>query len=94
MKIITNNQPRNIINGFELSEKERKKEFDYLSDEEIDQGSYIRYKNWVYSLDEFLRIENTQEFKGWHGYSSNSYFSGVLIKILDDDQVILGRYYC
>lgn len=89
--IITNNQPRGILYGFQLPKKYRK-EFDYLTDEEYGDQAFFIYKNQAYDLCEFIRSEN---FKKWDGYSSDSFFSGVLIKIVDEgESVIVGWYYC
>ena len=89
--IITNNQPRDILYGFNLPEKYRK-EFDYLTDEEYANHEFFIYKKQAYSLSEFMR---TDSFKDWDGYSSDSFFSGIVIKIINDgDSVIVGRYYC
>ena len=89
--IITNNQPRDILYGFNLPEKYRK-EFDYLTDEEYVDQTFFIYKRQAYSLREFMR---TDIFKDWHGACSDSFFSGVLVKIINDgDSVIVGRYYC
>jgi hypothetical protein len=92
MKIITNNIPRQLIYGYELTEEE-KKDFDYLG-EDIDGHDFFRYKGNVYDPDEFMRIENNSELKNWDGYSSDTYFSGVLIKYTQDNEsVIVGRYF-
>lgn len=89
--IITNNQPRDILRGFQLPKKYRK-EFDYLTDEEYVDQEFFVYKKQPHSLSEFMRTEN---FKNWDGYSSDSFFSGVLIRVVNDgDSVIVGRYYC
>jgi len=89
--IITNNQPRDILYGFQLPEKYRK-EFDYLTDEEYADHVFFIYKKQAYSLSEFMR---TDGFKNWHGACSDSFFSGVLVKIVNDgESVIVGRYYC
>ena len=89
--IITNNQPRGILYGFNLPEKYRE-EFDYLTDEEYADQAFFIYKRRVYSLSEFMRTEN---FKNWHGACSDSFSSGVLVKIVNGgDSVIVGRYYC
>lgn len=90
MEIITNNKPRFLIYGFELTDKE-KSEFDYLDD--IETNSFFRYKKQVYNLGEFMRIENIPEFEKWHSYHSDSFFSGVLIKLIDDESILVGRYY-
>lgn|SRR5574343_179876 len=102
MKIITNNQPRFTIGSYELTEEERK-EFDYLNWEAIDKGedsaTFFRYKGQLYDLGEFMGVPDTMEnchgFKGWQGYQSDSFFSGILIKYIPDDyeQIIVGQYF-
>ena len=90
MKIITNNKLRQLIFGYELTEKQ-KKYFDYIED--IDNHNFVKYKNNIYDLSEFMIIESIDILKDWHGYSLNSYFSGTLVKYVDDDNVIMGWYY-
>lgn len=89
MKIITNNQPRQLIYGYELTEKQ-KQDFDYLDD--IDNNNFIKYKGFIYDVSEFISTYNMDSLKDWDGYSSDSYFSGVLIKIIDSDTVIMATY--
>lgn len=92
MEIRTNNKPRHIVYGFELSDKE-KQEFDYLGDG-LDGALFFRYKGKVYALDEFVRIEENSPFTGWHGYASDSYFSGVVVKYTNNhESVIVGQYF-
>jgi hypothetical protein len=94
MNIITNNVPRDIIYGFELTEKERK-EFDYLDWRKIESGEesrdFFRYKGNVYDLSDCER----SVFNDWSGLYSESFFSGVVFKFAGDnmDKVIVGRYY-
>lgn len=91
MEIITNNKPRQLIYGYQLSDKQ-KQDFDYIDD--IDNHDFVIYKNNVYDLSEFMRIENNDKLNGWDGYSSDSFFSGTLIKYADDmETVIMGWYY-
>lgn len=110
--IKTNNQPRAVIYGFELTEKEQK-EFDYL-DFESEEGNgvfatFFRYKGELYNLADFVRIEEqgkrtnafTSEYpKGhpllkWDGICSDSYFSGLVVKLKDNgESVIVGMYTC
>ena len=91
MKIITNNKPRQLIFGYELTEKQ-KQYFDYIED--IDNHNFVKYKNNIYDLSEFMIIESIDDIlKDWHGYSNDSYFSGTLVKYVDEDNVILGSYY-
>ena len=90
IKIITNNKPRQLIYGYELSDKQ-KQDFDYIED--IDSHDFVKYKNNIYDLSEFMRIENNESLKDWEGYSSDSFFSGTLVKYIDSDTVIMGWYY-
>ena len=92
LTIKTNNHFIPILNSFDLTEDERK-EFDYMDD--INEGSFFRYKNLVYSLDQFMRIDKHSPFPdGWHGYHSDSFFSGILVKFSDcNEAVIAATYY-
>ena len=74
---------------------EIRKQFDYLSDTEFEDESFIQYRGDVYVMSDFLRVNEDGDLAnlGWHGYSSDSFFSGVLIKLCDDGDVIMGRYY-
>lgn len=96
MEIKTNNIPRPIIFWDDLTEKE-KQEFDYLDSEEKQQSAYFfRYKKWVFCFDEFSFVpSDSSNFKGWSGYKSDSFFSGVLIKDCEDlETVVCGTYFC
>ena len=100
MKIVCNNVPRDVIYGDELSAKERA-EFDYIEAEEFDTHEFFRYKGQAYALDDFMRIDANiaphPQRKGWDkfdGYASDSYFSGVLVKYVDSDRVVVATYFC
>lgn len=86
MKIITNNVPRNMIYGYELTDKQ-KQDFDYIED--INSHDFVKYKGMVFDVSEFMRTD----LDGWDGVSGQSYFHGYLIKIVDSDAVIMGAYY-
>lgn len=100
VRITTNNVPRNIIDAYELTEKERA-EFDYLNWSAIDEGSdsasFIRFKGTLYDLSEFMAWTNppaNSPLAKWHGYHSDSFFSGLVIRYCNDhDSVIVGTYY-
>lgn len=101
MKIKTNNAPRRLVYGYELTKKEAA-EFDYLSPDEINEREFVRYKGHVYDMGEFMRIDKTvaphPQRDGWerfHGYASDSFFSGVLVRFLDDgESVVMATYFC
>ena len=76
LKIRTNGHYREVLDWSQLTVKEQE-EYAYL---EEDGGSFFRYKNWTYFLGDFMRIGNDAPFKGWDGYHSDSFFSGVLVK--------------
>lgn len=98
MKIVCNNKPRQFIYGYELSEDERK-DFDYLSLEELETRDFVRYRGQLYDTEEFMRVSpsiaNCQR-EGWQkfdGYHSDSFFSGILIKYIDSDHCVMATYY-
>ena len=100
LTIKTNHQFRNLIYGYELTDKERA-EFDYIDD--IDSHNFFRYRGIVYDPDEFMRIPDCanqrldpdlEPMLAWDGYQSDSYFSGVLVKYSDDfEQIKVATYY-
>lgn len=90
MKVITNSRPRPIIYWWGLTDKE-KKEFDYLKDDDArDSASFFRYKGGVYDTNEFMVCP--RELKPWDGYRGDSFFSGIVIRFIDDESVIVGLY--
>ena len=91
LTIKTNNHPREILCWGELTTSEKRK-FGYQDVADLCGGSYFRYKGQVYSFDEFF---STNEIKGWDAYASETYFSGLVVKLVEGDfesQVIVGRY--
>jgi len=95
MNIITNNKPRPLLALYELPEKAQA-EFDYVLP---DDGScrFVKYKGWWHDCFDMQRTTDLSfspfHYMGWHGIASDSYFSGVLVRFVDDDQVIVGRYF-
>jgi hypothetical protein len=96
----TNHVPRDLIDGWELTEKERK-EYDHYDWSAIDDGSasatFFRYRGWTYDLDNFERFEKTGEGLShyWDGHAADSVWSATLIKLVEADynekRVIVGR---
>lgn len=101
LTIKTNHQPREIFSGLcaelyigDAETAKLRRQFDYLTDTEFEDTQFVAYKGYYYSLGDFMRTPSAcDSFDGWDGYSSDSFFSGVLIKLLDDGDVIMGRYY-
>lgn len=97
MSIRTNHIPRSILAGYELTESERE-EFDYIAWEDED-GLFFRYKGQIYDLGEFSRVTDVQRnchgFDNWDGYQSDSYFSAIVVKYVNDfESVIVGQFFC
>jgi hypothetical protein len=101
LTIRTNNHARPVLSRWELTPKESA-DFDYLAD---DEGSFFRYRGQVYDIGEFCRVIApgtksmhptecaSPDFAGWDGYLSDSFFSGMLVRYVDDcESVIVGVY--
>ena len=96
MKITTNNHHRDILYWYQLTEKERK-EHNYLDTEQKqDDATFFYYRGWCYYLNDFQRINPnfpTVMIKNWEGYLSDSYFSGIVIRYVDDcERIVVGMY--
>lgn len=100
VRVITNNVPRPIVDAYELSPKERE-EFDYLDwpaiDEGADSASFFRYKGELHDLGEFTADYGITKGSGlpehlsnWHGYRSDSAFSALVVRYVDDESVVVG----
>lgn len=97
--IVSNYQPRDVIDYRELEPKERD-EFDYIDWDELSYNGYshdfVRYKGQLYDLEEFQRPHIwAPVWNYWDGYMSEGFFSGLLVKFVDSslESVIMGRYY-
>ena len=91
----TNNVPRDLIDWNDLTEKEQA-EFDYIEEPEYANQRFFRYRGNTYDINEFESVRGDRRaLRGWHGFSADSYFSGILVKLVDDNErVIVGNYYC
>lgn len=100
LRVITNNVPRDVVEAWELNETERA-EFDYLNWSAIERGedsaSFVRYRGEMYDLGEFQTSRGLPDFsplRAWDGFIADSYFSGIVVRYVDDcERVIVGRVY-
>ncbi len=94
-KVTTNNVPRDIIDGSQLTPKERER-FDYLNRPAIEDGcgsaSFFRYRGELYDLSEFTRFHEALEgprmpsdLAVWDGCMSDSAFSATVVRYVTDD---------
>jgi hypothetical protein len=94
VKITTDHKPREIIDAAQLTEAERA-EFDYLNWRAIDAGtdsaSFFRYKGAVYDLGCFMRAP--ESLRPWDGYTSDSAFSGLVVRYANDNEDIIVGWY-
>jgi len=91
VQIITNNKPRFMTDYLDLPQ-EQQDDYFILHGEDAFEQSYIQYKGIWYCLGDFVRTD--ENFPScWAGYSSDSFFSGVLIRFShDEDFVVMGTY--
>jgi hypothetical protein len=92
MIITTNNIPRQLLPLTDLPAKVQE-DFDYLDDPH--EYRFVQYKgHWydVYDSQSITRELGFDQFKGWDGIVSESFFSGILFRLVGDDEVIVGRY--
>ena len=107
LTIRSNYVARNVLSWHDLSTKEQA-DFDYLVPDESDgeqpendrryETTFARYKGHVYDLGEFMRTPADMfpdNRRKWQGYTSDSYFSGVLLAYPENDceTVILATYF-
>ena len=95
LTIKTDNKWKQFKYRNEVPAKVLKDQFDYLSEDDSFDGFILYRKHW-YHLSDFMRIENhpDDKFSSYHGYSSDSFFSGVLIKVSKDGEMYqIATYY-
>src|SRR5690606_105571 len=91
----TNHVPRDTVDAWELNEQERE-EFDYLDWPAIERGeasaSFVRYRGTLYDLGEFMSTHtHGPDLQWWDGYLSETFFSAIVVKYVDDERVIVGQ---
>lgn len=98
LRIVTNHRPRDVLRWYDLTDKERA-EFDYIDLEwKQDDAEFMRYLGSTYDLHDMERgmggSSMPEQFKGWDDYLSDTFFSGILIRWVDNgERVIAGRFY-
>jgi len=102
MNITTNDVPRDLLYlcDFSASDQDKiRKQYDWMEPDDIECNyGFFKYRGCFYHLQDFMRAESdaSGDLTGWDGYTADSYFSGTLIKLADNDcdRVIVGRYFC
>jgi hypothetical protein len=89
MKILTNNHPRPMLALVDLP-AEAQECFDHITDD-LHGTRFVKYRgHWYDTYDTWSWHGDRKE---WHSYEPDSYFSGVLFRLVGDHEVIVGRYY-
>lgn len=98
LKITTNNQPRVPFALHDLPLKVQQ-EFDYIDKDDYSER-FVKYRGVWYDVFDTMAVRTSRggspmtEFDGWDSFLSETFFSGVLFKWIDDgDSVIVGSYY-
>ncbi len=92
MEIITDYKWKNFKDRSEIPELILEEEFNWLTEHEC--NGFICYKKEWYHLSEFLSTCKNKGFPdNWQGYSSDSFFSGIVIEISNDGEMYrIGTY--
>ena len=87
MKIYTNHHERQFAYSNEVPEDVLDSQFDYQDRDELHAGrGFFKYRGYWYHLDGFVSCPKGMFEGKWNGYTSDSFFSGVLIAISDDGE--------
>lgn len=94
MKITTNWHKVPLLYFYQLTDKQQefvKSEYDWDDNED---SLYFVYKDYVYHTANFMRLEDGDPFgRPWEYYSSDTYFSGIVISgVLTDEYGIIEDY--
>lgn len=89
MKIITDhkfNKP--ILSYYELKKKDQEWFKDLFTG--YDEASYFYYRGSCYTLGDFMRIDENNPLKvlNYDGYHSDSFFSGIVIKFSECNELL------
>ena len=92
IEVITNRVPRQILEWWEVPEEIRLKEFDYHDAESIESAGFFKYKGEYYDLGEMM-VPPEPLIQYWHYYTHWTFSSGIVVKYIGKDKVLVGRYY-
>ena len=95
--IKTDHKWRNVLGWWDLTTKEQAY-FDWLDDEEEQScACFVKRRGRVYCLDEISATYQGGRLAsdGWDGVASDSFFSGIVVKLSrDGERYKIGYYVC
>lgn len=83
-----------LISFFDLNDDQQAEQVDTFGEYSAQDGNYFIYQDQVYAMADCMREEPHTEAgaAGWHGSFSETAFSRLLVRLVDDSEaVILGR---
>jgi hypothetical protein len=101
MRIITNNQPRDLVSWQEIPASAQEW-FDYLSEDERYDYRLTRYRGSWYDVSQFVWTGPNEAWGtgnpelaslGWDGYHTDTFFSAVVARYVSDngnERVVMG----
>lgn len=94
LTIKTNRQWRNFSFRNDVPKKVLASQFDHLDIDDALDG-FFKYRGYWYHTSDFMKVDGlADDLPGWHGYVSDSYFSGVVVKLSkDNEQYQVGTYF-
>jgi hypothetical protein len=93
IEVTSNYQARQLVCFYDLPKKWQS-EFNYTDEDDKYSPRFFHYRGWFYDTHEFMRVESDMPFSNyWHGYQSDSFFSGVVIRYCNDyESVVVGQF--
>lgn len=98
VKIKTNNAPRPLVPLCDLP-KNVQADFDYVNEDDY-ECRFVQYKGTWYDVFDTQVVGTARGgsavvgFEGWDSFLSDSFFSGVLFRMVGESHVVCGTYTC
>lgn len=94
MRVITNHHPRDVLHWHDLTADEREGTGYGTDTAWVDERWFVRYRGDVVDITDADGPSTGElERKGWDAYQSDSFFSGLVFRYVDNyEGVIVGRY--
>ncbi len=90
MKVITDHKWKQFKYQNEVPKKVLIEQFEHLSEESTIDG-FLKYKNNWYHISDFMSA--SKQDHPWHGYTSDTVWSGVMIEVSDNGEEYRIGYY-
>jgi hypothetical protein len=90
----SNNRRRNtfLSSQYQGDINDLRRTYDWMDDLEFENARFFKYAGEVYTLADFLRV-GYSDLRGWDAILTLSAFDGLLLRVVNNDQVVVGRYY-